>query len=372
MFNHLDTQHMQAALVLAQQALYRSSPNPRVGAIIARGTEVLGRGATQAAGGAHAEVEALKDLQRQGHSAQGATVYVTLEPCAHFGRTPPCTQALIAAKPARVIAAVQDPNPLVAGKGLAQLQQAGIEVEVGLLAEAAQELNAGFFKRMRQGLPWLRVKAACSVDGITALPNGVSQWLTGEPARNDSHHFRAQACALLTGVGTVLADDPQLNVRAVQTPRQPLRVLVDSQLRAPLGAKIFADPNVLVFCGAAPSQRLQQFAQVGIQVLALPDASGQVDVTAMLRELARREINEVHTEAGYKLNGALIASGLVDELLIYLAPKLLGSGRGLAHLPELTSLPAANPTANAWHFHSTQAVGEDLRIRLRPAPTPGN
>jgi diaminohydroxyphosphoribosylaminopyrimidine deaminase/5-amino-6-(5-phosphoribosylamino)uracil reductase len=362
-FTSSDTAHMIQALALAEQALFITSPNPRVGCVIVgKDGTVLGQGHTQAAGQAHAEVMALRDAQSRGHSTQGATAYVTLEPCSHQGRTGPCSDALIAAGLARVVASVEDPNPLVAGQGLARLQAAGVQVDVGLLSTQSIELNMGFFKRMQHGTPWMRMKSAQSLDGQTALHNGQSQWITGEEARLDGHRFRAQACAVLTGIGTVLEDNPLLNVRGIATPRQPDLLLVDSKLQTPLNARLWGEERQVIIFHAErhPAKEAALKAQ-GAQLVYLPSEGLKVDLTAMVRHLGQLPCNEVHIEAGHKLNGSLLKAGLVDELLVYVAPHLLGPGQAMAALPELQSLPA---TA-AWQFTDHTTLGPDLRLRLK-------
>ena len=356
--------YMQEALGLAAQALFLSNPNPRVGCVLVDGQgRVIGRGFTQQAGGPHAEVMALRDAAAQGHSTQGATAYVTLEPCAHHGRTGPCCEALIAAGVAQVVGALTDPNPQVAGQGFARLQAAGVAVEVGPGAAASRALNIGFFSRMERGRPWVRLKAATSLDGATALGNGASQWITSPAARADGHHWRARACAVLTGIGTILADDPQLNVRAVATPRQPQVVVVDSQLRTPLDAKVLrAGSACIIYTSVLNIQKTKQLQALGATVIHLPNAQGQVDLAAMLADLGQRSINELHVEAGAILNGALLAQGLVDELLLYLAPTLLGQGcKGMAALGPLQDLGQALP----WQFHEVTPIGPDLRVLAR-------
>lgn len=356
--------YMQEALGLAVQALFLSNPNPRVGCVLvdAQG-RVIGRGFTQQAGGPHAEVMALRDAAAQGNSTEGATAYVTLEPCAHHGRTGPCCDALIAAGVQQVVGAMTDPNPLVAGQGFARLRSAGVAVQVGPGAAEAHELNIGFFHRMQRGLPWVRLKAAASLDGATALGNGLSQWITSPAARDDGHHWRARACAVLTGIGTVLADDPQLNVRAVATPRQPQVVVVDSRLRIPLDAKVLrAASACLIYTSSTNQPKIEALQALGTTVIQLPDAQGQVDLAAMVRDLAQRQINELHVEAGAILNGALLAQGLVDELLLYLAPQLLGLGcRGIAALGPLEQLSQGV----ALQLHDVAQVGPDLRVLAR-------
>ena len=359
---------MAEALALAQQAIGLSEPNPRVGClIVAADGQVIGRGHTQQAGGPHAEVMALRDAAGHGHSVRGATVVVSLEPCAHHGRTPPCCDALVQAGVGRVVMAIADPNPLVAGQGAARLRAAGIEVIEGGISQdtvdAARELNIGFFSRMQRQRPWVRMKVAVSLDGRTALPNGVSQWITGEAARADGHAWRRRAGAVLTGVGTVLEDNPRLDVRLVPTPRQPLRVVVDSRLDAPLGARIFDAPgSALVYAANPTAERRAAFSAHGIEVALTPGAHDKVDLAAMLTDLAQRGINELHVEAGHKLNGSFVRERLVDEYLIYLAPKLLGAGRDLAAFGPLTELA----DAVALRFHQIDRIGEDLRVLARP------
>ena len=363
MISPTDTAHMQQALALAEQALYLTSPNPRVGCVIAHadGT-VLGSGHTQAAGQAHAEVMALRDAQARGHSVQGATAYVTLEPCSHQGRTGPCCDALIQAGIQRVVASLQDPNPQVAGQGVARLRAAGVQVDVGLLADAARELNIGFFKRMQHGMPWVRMKIAASLDGQTALTNGVSQWITHEAARQDGHAWRARACAVLTGIGTVLEDDPQLDVRAVATPRQPSLVVVDSRLETPLNAKLFGPQRpVWLYAAQDNAEKRRALEAQAAHVTCLGEATGKVDLAQMLRDLALRGVNELHVEAGHKLNGSLLRAGLVDELLVYMAPLLIGEGRGMSNLGPLSNLQEAL----SLDFHELTQIGPDLRILAR-------
>lgn len=360
---------MMQALALAARGLTLTSPNPRVGCIITSPDgQLLGQGHTQRAGGPHAEIMALSDAAAHGHSVAGATAYVTLEPCCHHGRTGPCCDALIEAGIKKVLASIADPNPLVAGQGFERLRAAGIEVEVGPGAAESRELNIGFFSRMIRGAPWLRMKIAASLDGKTALENGASQWITSDAARTDGHAWRARACALLTGIGTVLADDPRLDVRLVSTPRQPSLAVVDSRLQMPLAAKLFKVERPLFIYAAVPNEAKKAALEAhGARVIYLPETlangqpSGKVDLAAMLLDLGQREINELHVEAGHTLNGALIGAGLVDELLIYLAPKLLGQGRGMASFGPLTALTDALPL----EFKSTTMVEPDLRILAR-------
>ena len=365
MYDEADREFMSRALALATRALYDAEPNPRVGCVIVREGRVIGEGWTQAPGSNHAEVEALLDARRNGHDVRGAIVYVSLEPCSHFGRTPPCATALIEAHVGRVIAAVEDPNPLVAGGGLEMLRSAGVDVRCGLLEQEAAEINLGFFSRMQRGRPWVRMKIAASLDGKTALENGVSKWITSESARRDGHAWRARAGAVLTGIGTVRADNPQLNVRLVETRRQPLRVLVDSRLEVDPGARLFeGEGNVLVATAvSAPAREIALRAR-GAEVIALPNESGKVDLAALMKELAHRHINEVHVEAGFRLNGSLVQAGVVDELLVYLAPLLMGEAQGMVHLPALSDLTHAQRL----EFREVTAVGEDVRILARLHP----
>lgn len=363
-FSPRDIDRMREALDLAQRSIGLCEPNPRVGCVIvaADGARIVGRGHTQAAGDAHAEVMALRDADAA--SLRGATAYVTLEPCSHHGRTPPCCDALVAAGLARVVVAVADPNPLVAGAGIARLRAAGIAVDVGLLGGEARELNIGFFSRMLRGLPWLRLKAAISLDGRTALPDGQSQWITGEAARADGHAWRKRAGAVLTGVGTVIDDDPRLDVRLVETARQPLRVIVDSRLDTPPAARILDAPGSALVYGAGPApEREAALRARGAEIAFMANASGKVDLHAMLHDLGARGINELHVEAGAKLNGSFVREGLVDEWLVYMAPRLLGSGRDLAAFGPLASLAESVDL----RFHAVERVGDDLRLRLRPA-----
>lgn len=358
---------MQEALELAAQALFLSNPNPHVGCVLTSiNGQVLGRGFTQQAGGPHAEVVALRDAAAQGHDVRGATAYVTLEPCAHQGRTGPCCDALIAAGIARVVASLADPNPLVAGQGFARLRAAGVAVEVGPGAAESRELNIGFFSRMVRAAPWVRMKAATSLDGVAALADGTSQWITSPEARADGHAWRARACAVLTGVGTVLADDPLLNVRGVATARQPHLVVLDSRLRTPVGARLFDVPSrqVWIYTADADAPAADALRARGATVTALPNADGQVDLPALLRDLGQRSVNELHLEAGPRLSGAFVRARCVDEVLLYLAPLLLGAGaRGPAEWGPLQALSEGLQLA----YKSVQRAGPDLRVLARVA-----
>lgn len=363
-FSAADEAAMRQALDLAEQAIGLTDPNPRVGCVIlAPDGRRLGAGHTQAAGQAHAEIMALRDAQSRGEDVRGASAYVTLEPCAHHGRTPPCCDALIAAGLGRVVAALGDPNPQVAGQGMARLQAAGIRTGLGLLAVPARELNIGFFSRMQRGRPFVRMKIAASLDGRTALLDGRSQWITAEPARRDGHAWRRRAGALLTGIGTVREDDPRLDVRLVETPRQPLRVIVDSRLETPPAARILQPPGqVLIYAAQDSPERAAALRATGAEIVLLPDAGGKVDLAALMRDLGARGINELHVEAGHKLNGSLLRAGLVDEFLVYLAPKLLGQGREMAAFGPLESLDQAPQL----RWREVTPVGEDLRLIARP------
>lgn len=353
---------MSQALRLAERSLYITSPNPRVGCVIVNNGQVIGEGWTQPAGQNHAEVQALAACTAD---PKGADVYVTLEPCSHFGRTPPCADALVRAGVRRVVAAMRDPNPKVDGGGLERLRAHGIAVESGLMEAQARELNIGFFSRMERGRPWLRLKVAASLDGATALQNGVSQWITGEAARKDAQHWRARSCAILTGVGTVLADNPRMNVRDIEIPRQPLRVVVDSHLRTPVTANILQG-GALIACVDDNNPRGAALMDAGADLLVLPQANGRIDLNALLTELARREINELHVEAGATLNGVLLSAGLVDEVLAYYAPTLLGQqARGMFDMPTLTAMSQRVDLK----IMSLDRVGPDIRLVARPCNT---
>ena len=359
MFSAADHEFMARALQLAEQGLYSTTPNPRVGCVIVNDGLVVGEGWHRRAGEAHAEVHALRAAAGK---ASGATAYVTLEPCSHYGRTPPCADALIAAGVTRVVAAMQDPNPAVSGNGLARLRASGVAVDCGLLASAAEELNIGFVSRMTRGRPWVRMKLATSLDGKTALENGASQWITGAAARQDGHRWRARACAILSGIGTVLADNPQLNVRDVETSRQPLKVVIDSRLELPLDARLLATGEVLLVTVSADLEKANALRERGVEILNLPNASGNVDLPELMQELGRRGINELHVEGGYRLSGALVAAGLVDELLLYQAPCLIGdAARGMLDMPSLLSLENKQQLT----IRDVRMVGSDLRVLAR-------
>ena len=345
---------MRRALALAEKGLYTATPNPRVGCVLTRGEGIVGVGWHEKTGAPHAEANA---LAAAGAAAKGATAYVSLEPCNHHGKTPPCAEALIKAGVVRVVAAMRDPNPQAA-KGGDRLAAAGIRFESGLMEEEARELNIGFVSRMTRGRPWVRVKIAATLDGRTALADGRSQWITGAEARKDGHHWRARACAIATGGGTVKADDPSLTVRDVETPRQPLRVVIDSQVETPLQARILQGDRALVFAAVAGK------TLPNAEIVVMPNASGKVDLAKMLQELARRGVNELHVEGGFKLNGSLVREGCVDEFLIYLNPSLLGgTALGMLDLPGFETLDR-RPRLS---LRSLDRVGEDLRVLARPA-----
>ncbi len=363
---------MARALELARRGLYTTDPNPRVGCVLVREGRIVGEGWHRRAGEAHAEVRA---LQAAGERARGASAYVTLEPCCHHGRTPPCTQALIDAGVAAVVAAMADPNPRVAGRGFERLRAAGIDVRAGLLEEEARALNPGFVRRMEGGRPWVRCKMAMSLDGRTALASGASRWITGEAARHDVHRLRARSSAILVGIGTVLADDPSLDVRLTAkdlgldedlSVPVPLRVVADARLRTPPGARMLGLPGAtLVAAVGAPEPQRAALEARGAEVLACGGAEGRVDLRRLLRELARREVNELLVEGGPTLCGALLEAGLVDELVIYLAPHLLGDGaRGLFHLPGIGTMAQRVGV----EIRDVRAVGGDWRITARPIP----
>jgi diaminohydroxyphosphoribosylaminopyrimidine deaminase/5-amino-6-(5-phosphoribosylamino)uracil reductase len=343
---------MARALGLAEKGLYTTTPNPRVGCVVTQGENIVGEGWHEKAGGPHAEVAALGQARAK---ATGATLYVNLEPCSHLGRTPPCVDLIQKTKIKRVVAATLDPNPEAAHGG-AKLAAAGITFEHGLMESEAKELNIGFFSRMTRGRPWVRMKIAATLDGRTALANGKSQWITGPEARKDGHRWRARACAILTGYGTVKADDPRLTVRDVETPRQPLRVIVDSRLETPASAKILQGGNVLLFSGVKGS------APAGAENIFLPNPQNKVQLPAMLEELARRGVNELHIEAGTRLNGSLLREGCVDEFLIYLNPSFLGDeAQGMFSIPDFSSLDKRIKVKIA----SMERIGDDIRILAR-------
>ncbi|MGD2111953.1 MAG: bifunctional diaminohydroxyphosphoribosylaminopyrimidine deaminase/5-amino-6-(5-phosphoribosylamino)uracil reductase RibD [Gammaproteobacteria bacterium] len=366
MFTAVDHRHMARALQLAARGLYTTDPNPRVGCVLVRDGQIVGEGWHERAGGPHAEIHA---LQQAGSAAAHATAYVTLEPCCHQGRTPPCTEALVRAGVRRVIAAMEDPNPQVAGNGLRALQSAGIEVQAGLLAFQAEQLNQGFVQRMRHGRPWLRCKLAMSLDGRTALAKGESRWITGESARRDVHRLRARSSAILTGIDTVLADNPALTARPAGSDpaavRQPLRVILDSRLRMPADAQLLGLPGeTLVITTEHAGVARERLFAAGVPVAVLPAREGRLDLAAVMRHLATLQLNEIHVEAGATLSGALLLAGLVDELVIYMAPHLLGdTARGLFVLPALERMDTRPGLA----ISDIRAIGRDWRITARLA-----
>lgn len=350
-----------------------SEPNPRVACRIVTLDGLVFEGRTQQAGGPHAEVMALRAAQARGSNVRGSTVFVTLEPCSHYGRTPPCCDALIAAGVSRVVIATGDPNPLVAGLGIERLRTAGIQVDLlpseSEAARASRELNIGFFSRMLRGIPWVRMKVASSLDGTSALDNGVSQWITSETARADGHIWRARAGAVLTGIGTVLEDDPMLDVRLVDTPRQPHLVVVDSRLQVSPDARLFQPTanglprQILIYHARTDPHKQAALQASGATLVHMPGPSEKVDLAALLRDLGQREINELHVEAGHKLNGSFIRERLVDEFLVYFAPRWLGRGAGLSNFGPIAQLEEGL----ALRFHSINRVGDDLRILARVA-----
>ena len=355
-----DAVFMARALQLAQRGLYTTDPNPRVGCVIVKDGRIIGEGWHQRAGGPHAEIHA---LNAAGPQARGATAYVTLEPCCHHGRTPPCTDALIQAGIVRMVVAMSDPNPLVAGQGAAVLTAAGLRVESGLMQTQAEALNPGFISRMRSNRPYVRAKLAVSLDGRTALAHGVSQWITGEAARADVQGLRARSSAILTGIGTVLADDPSLNVRAFDIGRQPLRVVVDGGLRMPATAKMLRLPGAtLIVTARDDAADASRLVEAGAEVLLLPTDSGRVDLAALMQHLALREINELMVEAGAGLCGALLAAQLLDEVVIYYAPHILGSSaQAMFALPGLENMQQRV----ALQVQDVRAVGDDWRVTAR-------
>lgn len=354
---------MTLALQLAEQGLYTTTPNPRVGCVVVKNQQIIGQGAHLKAGEPHAEVLALR---KAGANAKGADVYVTLEPCNHHGRTPPCVDALIQAGVGRVVVAMQDPNPLVAGNGIQRLQANGIQVDVGLMASVASALNVGFISRMTRGLPYVRCKVAASLDGKTALNNGKSQWITSDPARQDVQHWRAQSCAIMTGIGTVLADNPSMTVRLPNATRQPLRVIVDGHLQTPADAKLLQNGQTLIAYASDPNHQAGSLNAAGADCLHLPDANARVDLKALLANLAQRGINEVLLEAGQGLNGAFLQAGLIDEFILYYAPKLMGAdANGMFAMPAFTEMQQAIDL----QIFDVRQVGADIRVCAKPTKT---
>lgn len=357
---------MTLALRLAEQGLYTTHPNPRVGCVIVKNNQIIGQGAHLKAGEPHAEVYALREA---GSNAQDATAFVTLEPCSHHGRTPPCADALVKAGVKRVVIAMLDPNPLVAGEGAKRLEAQDIQVEIGLMEKEAQALNPGFISRMVRKMPYVRSKIAASLDGKTALNNGKSQWITGDAARRDVQHWRAQSSAIITGVGTVLTDDPGMNVRLDTISRQPLRIILDSQLRTPINCKMLQSiepaPVLIVYAaqGHDVQERLTTLKTTGVELLYMPGADGKVDLTALLQHLAKAEINDVLLEAGQGLNGAFLKAGLIDEFIFYYAAKLMGSSaKGMFAMPELVDMQQATDL----QITDVRQFNNDIRITAKP------
>lgn len=349
---------MARALELARRGLYTTDPNPRVGCVIVKQGKIIGEGWHHRAGKPHAEIEALKNYGKK--RIHDATVYVTLEPCCNHGRTPPCTDALIKARPDRVVVAMEDPNPRVSGMGIRALDEAGIAVTMGLMEGEASELNAGFISRMGRGRPFVRVKLAASLDGRTALANGKSRWITGKDARLDVHRWRARASAVMTGVSTVLHDDPSLNVRDIKTDRQPLRIILDSRLRMPANAKMIQLPGkTLVVCANEDTKSAQALRRAGVEIVALSDNKKTINVNSLMKHLHTREINELHVEAGSTLCGSLMNAGLVDELVLYMAPNLLGAdAKGMFRFKKLESMS----DRISLNIKDVRAVGKDWRF----------
>jgi len=357
----LDEKLMLKAIYLAENNFLSRAPNPSVGCVIVKNGNIIGTGCTQPIGGNHAEVEALHDAAIRGEDVSGAVVYVTLEPCSHFGRTPPCVDALVKAKVGKVIIAIEDPNPLVSGQGIERLQSAGITVESGLLLDRARELNIGFFTRIQTGRPWVRLKAATSLDGKTALYNGQSKWITSKTARIENQKWRARANAILTGIGTVKEDNPQMTVRTTKLISQPLRIIVDSNLSISPKARVLDDGGAIVFSAVTDAKKQDALEEKGVEVIVSPDTTGKVNLSKMIFELGKRQINELHVEAGPKLNSSLILETCVDELLIYLAPTILGPGYDVFNLTALENL---QDKINL-RFHEIKQIGEDIRVLAR-------
>ena len=356
-----DAVFMAKALMLAKKGRYTTAPNPRVGCLLVKNNQIIAEGWHKKTGQGHAEVEALKQVT----DAKGATAYVTLEPCSHHGKTPPCCDALIKAGVSRVVVAMQDPNPLVAGNGLKKLQQAGIDVVCGILEEDAKKINRGFIKRMTQGLPFIRSKLAMSLDGRTAMANGESKWITGDKARADVQYLRAESSAILTGINTILADDPSLNVRLEEDVLQPVRVILDTHLKTPINTKMakLAGRSIILTCCDNEIKK-QPLENAGFEVYIVEKKQGRLDLEAVFRLLAKMQINEVLVEAGAVLNGALLESNLVDEWIVYMAPVILGDkGRGLFNMPSLQTMA----DKKILHLRQTRQVGNDLKLILEGA-----
>jgi diaminohydroxyphosphoribosylaminopyrimidine deaminase / 5-amino-6-(5-phosphoribosylamino)uracil reductase len=361
MFTANDHQFMAHALRLAEQGLYTTMPNPRVGCVLVKDNKIVGEGAHIKAGEPHAEVLAIRQA---GEQAKGATAYVTLEPCSHTGRTPPCSQAVVNAGINKVIVAMQDPNPQVSGSGLAHIQSHHIEVATGLMEAQALALNPGFISRMTRNMPFVRSKIAASLDGKTALKNGESKWITSEAARLDVQHWRARSCAILTGAGTVLADNPSMNVRELSINRQPLKVIVDSQLKIPVNANILFGGNALIAFATDSQNKAKELLKTGAELLCIPNKVGKVCLKTLLSHLASQQINEVQCEGGEGLNGALMAQNLIDELLIYYAPKFMGdTAKDMFAMPEITNMRQTI----ALDILDVRQIGADIRLRVKPS-----
>ena len=355
-----DEAWMVRALQLAERGLFSTAPNPRVGCVIIKGDSVVGEGWHRVAGAEHAEVLALKDAEG---NARGATVYINMEPCSHTGRTGPCVDELIKAQVERVVCAIEDPNPLVKGRGIRRLKESGIKVSVGVLEDAAVQLNIGFINRMTRGRPWFRIKVAAGLDGKTALENGESKWITGDKSRDDVHEWRARSCGILTGIGTLAADNPQLNVRRVKTDRQPVVLITDSNLKALTTSKVFNNDKVLLITANEDSGQIKKFEDKGVDVLSLPNQFGKVDLRALAKELGKRQFNEVLTEAGCNLHSALLREGIFDEIIVYYAPIAMGvGGRGMLNIGDVATM------ADVPRFvvKEVTTIGPDIRVRAFP------
>ncbi|WP_433589327.1 bifunctional diaminohydroxyphosphoribosylaminopyrimidine deaminase/5-amino-6-(5-phosphoribosylamino)uracil reductase RibD [Candidatus Profftella armatura] len=359
-FDSIDFMAMTLALQQAKLSI-NSSPNPRVGCVIVKEKRIISCGYTKSPGGNHAEIDALLNAAAQGYDVYNSTIYITLEPCSYFGYTPPCTEALIKSGIKKVIIAINDPNPLVSGKGVAQLISAGISVKQGLMQKEAYEINIGFFSRMQRGIPWVRMKIASSLDNKTSLYNNSSQWITSKESRNDSHIWRARSCAILTGIGTVLKDNPRLNVRSIKTSHQPYRIVIDSYLRIDPFFRVLKGGGSCIFTATDLPMKRKILEDLGHEVIVLPNNLGKVDLQAVIIELGKRKINELHIEAGYQLNTALILEGCVDELLLYISPILIGEAYNMFTLPPHYSLDKKIKLK----FHEIQKIGPDIRILAR-------
>ena len=367
MSKNLDENFMREAMILANKGLFSTSPNPRVGCVVVKNSKIVGKGFHLIAGGDHAEILAIKDA---GSAVKGSSLYITLEPCNSIGRTGPCVDELIKSGVRRVIVAMRDPNPKVNGTGIKSLEEAGIEVTCGVLESEAIELNLGFIKRMRYGLPWVRVKSAISMDGFTAIPTGESKWITNQPARDDGHKWRARACMVMTGIGTLKKDNPQLNVRSIKTLRQPTKILIDTNLESDFKSSFFTSGNIIIFCSEHPTKldcRKETLSkEKNIEIIKVKEdlyRDGRINLKSSLVELASRECNELHLEAGPSLTGSFMKENLIDEWLIYVAPTFLE--RGLTIFESNTQFTSLSESSK-WSFKDVSKIGEDLRIILRP------